>query len=270
MYQDKQILTMTREHYSQSKIPVDIFADADDVFRHIAREIADDIKKINSNNKEAVMIMPLGPVGQYGYLANIINQEKISLKKITFINMDEYMWDENTLIEKDNPLSFEFAMYKEFYNKVDKDLIMDKSQRIFPTPTNGDEIRAIIEKNGGVDVCIGGIGIDGHVAFNEPPETQMTNEEFENLSVRVIKIATETIITNGINEFEGAYEFMPKYAVTLGFKEIMSAKKIRLYTFKPFHKMVVRKACFYPKSVEFPVTLLQDMNIRIGTHEAIA
>ncbi|MEG1805723.1 MAG: glucosamine-6-phosphate isomerase [Clostridia bacterium] len=268
MYQNKEILTMTKADYAKGKIPVDVFKDADDVFRHIARYIADEIKSYNG--KKAVMIMPLGPVGQYKYLSKIVNDEQISLKNITFINMDEYMWDETTLIEKDNPLSFEFSMYKEFYNNVDEKLIMPKSQRIFPTPTNGAEIREIIAKNGGVDLCIGGIGIDGHIAFNEPPQDDTTDEEFKNLSVRVIKILTETIITNGIYEFEGAYEFMPHYAVTIGFKEILSAKKIRLYTFKPFHKMVVRKACFYPQSASFPVTLLQGTDIRIGTHEIIA
>lgn len=61
-------------------------------------------------------------------------------------------------------------MYELCYNKIDKDLIMPESQRIFPTLDNADYIDKVIEDHGGVDVCFGGIGITGHMAFNEPPE----------------------------------------------------------------------------------------------------
>lgn len=258
---------MTQDDFKDGKIPVDIYEDIPDVFQNIAKMIADEI--LSYDGKKAVMILPLGPVGQYEYLANIVNEKKISLKNLTFINMDEYMTDENTLISSSEPLSFEYQMYKEFYNRVNPELLMPVSQRIFPTPENGVLIRSIIAENGGVDLCVGGIGINGHVAFNEPFFDGTTDEEFKALSVRVVEIAAETIVTNGIYEYEGAYEFMPKHAVTIGFNEIMQAKKIRLYVFKPFHKMVARKASFYPQSCQFPVTLLQDCDIRIGMHKGI-
>jgi len=270
MQKDERILTLTREELSHGgKIPIDIFETEDQLFRTIARVVADELIENTKNGKSALFIMPLGPVGQYGYLADIINKEKISLKNVTFINMDEYMEDDHTLISKSNPLSFENTMYRLFYDKVDSDLLMPKEQRIFPTLTNGETISKLIENHGGVDFCLGGIGVDGHVAFNEPIE-EMSVEEFSNLSTRVIEIRTETLVTNATMEFGGAYEFMPRYAITIGMKEILSAKKIRLYSFKPWHKMVVRKASFYKPSAEFPVTLLQGKDIRIGIPESIA
>jgi len=267
MQKDERILTLSREELQNGgKIPVDIFPNDEEIYTGIARMVADEIIADTKDGRQALFIMPLGPVGQYGFLADIINKESISLKNVTFINMDEYMEDEKTIIDKNNPLSFEKIMYEKFYNKIDKDLLMPKEQRIFPNLENGEYIANLIADHGGVDFCLGGIGVDGHVAFNEPIE-ELTAEEYKNLSTRVIKIRTETLVTNGTNEFGGAYEFMPNYAITIGMKEILTAKKIRLYCHRIWHKMVVRKASFYQPSAEFPVTLLQGKDVRIGIPE---
>ncbi|MBN2853119.1 MAG: glucosamine-6-phosphate isomerase, partial [Clostridia bacterium] len=167
-------------------------------------------------------------------------------------------------------LSFRGAMDTLFYDKINKDLVMPVSNRIFPSLTNSKQIENMILDHGGIDLLIGGIGINGHVAFNEPETEETSMETYKNRSVRVVKISPETMITNGINEFDGAYEFMPGYGITIGFKEILSAKKIRLYCFRNWHKMVVRKASFYPPSVTFPVTLLQGTDTRIGIPECLA
>lgn len=270
MEKNRKILSLSREELTTGgKIPIDIFENEEVLFKSVARQVADEIKACVKGGKEAVFIMPLGPVGQYGYLAKIINDEKISLKTLTIINMDEYMTDEKTLIAKTDDLSFEKSMYELFYDKIDKELLPDKSRRIFPNLKNVDEIRAVIEKNGGVDFCLGGIGVDGHVAFNEPI-AGMSVDDFSKLSVRVVEITPETKVTNGTSEFGGAYEFIPSHAVTIGMKEILSSKKIRLYCLKPWHKMVVRKASFYRPSAEFPVTLLQGKDVRIGIPEILA
>ncbi len=267
MYKDKKILEMTREQLLDGNIPIDIYATIKDVFVGMAEMILEEIKSLNG--KAAVFIMPLGPVGQYKYLAKMVNEQGVSLKNLTFINMDEYMVSKDELISSADKLSFEYQMNVEFYDKIDKNLIMPETQRIFPNLKNASHITQVISNHGGVHLCVGGIGINGHVAFNEPPTKEMSDEEFCSLSTRVIEIAPETIVTNGLYEFDGAYEFMPKYAITIGFAEIMQAKKIRLYVFKPYHKMVARKASFYKKSSEFPVTLLSDCDIRIGMHESI-
>lgn len=270
MYKDESILSLTRKELLSGKVPVDVYPDGEALFKNIARVIADEIAENNCALRKTLMIVPLGPVGQYKYLAGIVNGEHISLKDVTFINMDEYMADEHTLIPESDPLSFKGAMYKEFYSNVDPELLMPEEQRIFPAPNGAAHIGEVISAHGGVDMCIGGIGLNGHVAFNEPPEDGMPDDEFCGLSVRVVSIARETIVTNGINEFEGAYEFMPRFAATVGFKEILSARKIRLYCFRPWHRMVVRKAVCYPPSAEFPVTLLRGSDLRIGIPEYLA
>lgn len=264
MYKDDRILSLKAKDLNKGAIPIDVYENPTVMFDIIARTVADEIISNNSLQRKSLFVMPLGPSSQYAPMAEMINQEKISLHQVTFINMDEYMWDEKTLIDENHHLSFRGAMNKLFYDKIDEDLIMPASNRIFPSLTNGKHIENIILQHGGIDLLIGGIGINGHVAFNEPVTDETPMETYKNRSIRVVKISPETIITNGINEFDGAYEFIPGYGITIGFKEILSAKKIRLYCFRNWHKMVVRKASFYPPSVTFPVTLLQGTDTRIG------
>ena len=108
---------------------------------------------------------------------DMVNEQNISLKNVWFINMDEYLDDEKQWISKDHPLSFRGFMQRTVYDKVRLELVMPEDQRVFPDPNHPEYISELIEKLGGVDICFGGIGINGHVAFNEA-DPSLTNEEF--------------------------------------------------------------------------------------------
>lgn len=270
---NKEWLSLKGEALTKGKIPIDIYKDKETTFKEMALLMANTIKENNEKGKKTLFIVPLGPVGQYKYFVEIVNKERIPLKKVTFINMDEYMVDEDTLLSEEDTLSFKNTMYRLCYNQIDKDLLMDESQRIFPNPNNIDLIDRVIDEHGGVDICFGGIGITGHVAFNEPPHVNETIDgaTYKNLGTRVVKISEETRVVNSMDDYDGAYYLVPKYAITIGFKEILKAKKIRLYCFRNWHKSVVRRASFLDKSVFFPVSLLQDHpDTRIGISEEVA
>lgn len=147
---------------------------------------------------------------------------------------------------------------------------MPKAQRVFPDPNNIDYIPELIEKLGGVDICFGGIGINGHVAFNEADVTK-TNEEFLAQKTRVLEISKETRTANAIGDFNGALEDMPKYCVTIGIYEISHARKIRLGCFRNWHRAVVRRTAYGEATSDFPVSLLtshKDINLKITEYVA--
>lgn len=268
-----EYLKLKGEELTKGKIPIDIYKDKETTFKEMARLMADTIKEKNSKNEKTLFIVPLGPVGQYKYFVEIVNKERISLKNVTFINMDEYMEDENTLVKEDNPLSFKGIMYKICYNLIDKELIMNEDQRIFPNLNNADLIDKVIEEHNGVDICFGGIGITGHMAFNEPPEPgdKISEEEFISSRTRVAKVSRETKVVNSMDEYNGAYYLMPSYCVTIGLKEILNSKKVRLYCFRDWHKSVVRRASFGERSIYFPASLLQThKDARIGISEEVS
>ncbi len=266
----KDFLYIKGEEIKHGRVPIDVFLTKEDTFKAMAQEMVDCIVENNKNNKKTLFICPLGPVGQYPYFVEMVNKNRISLKNVTFINMDEYLDENKELLSIDDPLSFKHIMYEKCYSKIDKELLMDESQRIFPTKDNAKLIDEIIEKHGGVDICFGGIGITGHMAFNEPPfeNEKVTEEEFVNSTVRVQKISQETRVVNSMDEYNGAYYLMPEYCVTIGLKQILNSKKIRLYCFRDWHKSVVRRASFGPCSIDFPASLLQKhKDARIGIPE---
>jgi glucosamine-6-phosphate deaminase len=254
-------------------LPIDIYKDKEAAFLHMAEEYVEIIKANKKLGRRTLIITPLGPVGQYKYFVKMVNEQRIDLHDVTFINMDEYMKDDKHLISPDDPISFHHIMYSLCYNQIDPSLIMPESQRIFPTPTNGDFIDSVIKDHGGVDCCFGGIGITGHLAFNEPPEPgeKISEKDFLNSTVRIQKISRETRVVNSFDDFHGAFDIMPEYCVTIGMKQILGAKKVRVYVFRDWHKAVLRKTAFGPVTIHFPASYLQKhQDARLGITAELA
>ena len=169
------------------KLPIQVLEDNQAVFKAIAQEMVDEIKRKNALGERTVFICPVGPVGQYPYFVDMVNQENISLKNVWFLNMDEYLTDDQEWIDHDHPLSFRGFMDRTVYTKLKPELVMPEEQRVFPDPKNPDRMGQLIAELGGVDICFGGIGINGHLAFNEAQD-ELTPEQFKELHTRVLKI----------------------------------------------------------------------------------
>ena len=240
-----------------AKIPLLKLGDSGEVFYELALEMVEEIKKNNAAGKKTVFICPVGPVGQYPIFVRLVNRDKISLKNCWFINMDEYLNEDETWIDSESPLSFRGFMQRNVYGKIDAELLMPEEQRVFPDPKSITYIPQLIERLGGVDIAFGGIGINGHLAFNEPQE-DLSPEEFAALQTRVLCISRETRTTNSIGDLNGAIDAMPKKCITIGISEILSARKIRLGVFRDWHRAVVRQAAYGTVSAHFPVTLCQN------------
>ena len=80
------------------KLPVIVMEDNAAVFHSMAVEMVDEIKMHNAKGEKTVFICPVGPVGQYPYFVDMVNEQNISLKDVWFINMDEYLDDEKQWI----------------------------------------------------------------------------------------------------------------------------------------------------------------------------
>lgn len=239
------------------KIALSCLPDNEAVFRQMADQMIDEIEKNNRAEKKTVFICPVGPVGQYPYFVEMVNERGLSLKNVWFINMDEYLDDQKQWVPMDHPLSFRGFMERTVYSQIYEELLMPKRQRVFPDPNDVGYIPRLIEELGGVDIAFGGIGINGHVAFNEA-DPFLTNEAFLNQKTRVLAITPETRTANAIGDFNGALEDMPHYCISIGMYEISHARKIRLGCFRNWHRAVVRRAAYGEPTSAFPVTLLQD------------
>lgn len=237
-----------------TSVKVTIIGDMDDVARHFARALFDEIKA----KPNVTMILPVGPVDQFVILAQMINDAKLDCRDVLIINMDEYLTDDDQWIAYDHPLCFRGFVDRNFYNLIDPDLAPREENRICPHPRKLGQIQELIDRRGGLDACYGGIGINGHIAFNEPPEPdeQVSNEDYAARPTRVLSTTRETRTINA-NTVGGEIAVIPRRAVTVGMKEILSAERLRFYSNRPWQSAVVRRVLHGPVTPRCPGSFLQ-------------
>lgn len=227
----------------------------------MARELVDEIKLAAAEGRELRAIIPCGPSSWYGPYARMVNEEKVSLKHVTVFHMDECLDWEGKLLAKNDPYNFRTSMEKHFYDPIDNELAIPMENRLFLSPANMEEIRQKIWQKP-VDVAFGGWGQDGHIAYNQSrrhPFSHITLDELRNASIRIQENNIDTIITLAHRSFGAAYQFVPPMSVTLGVKECLSAKKVRLFSDTGAWKQTaLRVALFSEPDAEYPLTLLQE------------
>ena len=253
-------VSITEEELVQrSRISLEVLETEDDVYHDMARVMFDEINTNNAKGKSTVFICPVGPVGQYKRFVRMVHLYKLSLKNVYIFNMDEYLDDNKQMIAPEHPLSFKGFMEREVYSKIDGELNVPVENRFFPEPGKESLIWEKICELGGVDISFGGIGVNGHIAFNEPPEADdnITDEAFRNLPTRILEISRETRTINAAMAIGGYIDAMPKWCITIGMKEILSAKKIRFYLFRDWQRGIVRQILHGPVTAKVPASFFQ-------------
>jgi glucosamine-6-phosphate deaminase len=204
------------------------------------------------------LIVPVGPVDQFPILAAMLNKQKIPCRDTVFINMDEYLTEEDRWVPEDHPLSFRAYMNRQFYGLIDPALAPLLQNRVFPDPQSPAAVQQVIDSRRGIDACFGGIGINGHIAFNEPPEPgeSFSVAEFAALPTRAVTLARETRTINAVT-VGGEISIVPRRAVTIGMKEILASRRLRFYCNRPWQSAVVRRVLHGPITPACPASLLR-------------
>ena len=225
----------------------------------MARDFVDEIKSAGGKSFRA--IVPCGPKCWYSPFTRMINDEKVSLKNVTVFHMDECLNWEAKLLPKNHPYNFRTFMEKNFYDGIDISLAVPQNQRFFPEPSSIEIIKNKIAE-APIDITVGGWGQDGHVAYNQSRRSaysELSIEQLRNSELRIQENNSDTIIALAHRTFGAAYQFVPPMSITLGMKECLSAKKIRLYSDTGAWKQTaLRVALFSEETAEYPITLLQN------------
>lgn len=179
------------------------------------------VKKIKEFNptpeKPFVLGLPTGstPIGTYKELIHYYQTGQISFANVVTFNMDEYVG-----IPENHPESYHTFMWTNFFSHVDI-----KPENVNILNGNAEDLEkecAEYEKKiasyGGIQLFMGGIGPDGHIAFNEPGSSLYSR-------TRIKSLTTDTIIANS-RFFEGDINKVPKTALTVGVGTIMDAKEV--------------------------------------------
>jgi glucosamine-6-phosphate deaminase len=233
-------------------------SDAPSLSQDLAEAILSEIRNGEGSGRGATVIVPVGPVDHFPILARLINEQKLSCRDTVFINMDEYLTDDDEWLSSAHPLSFRGHMDRAFYRFLDPTLAPPLENRVFPDPANPAAIADLISARNGVDACFGGIGINGHLAFNEPPEpgVEMSREAFADSTTRILDLSRETRTINAVT-VGGEIGLIPKRAITIGMKEILASRRLRFYCNRPWQSAVIRRALHGPLTPTCPASYLR-------------
>ncbi len=183
-----------------------------------ANYVAAKIKKANpSENKPFVLGLPTGssPLGMYKNLIELYKKGVISFRHIITFNMDEYVG-----LPQDHSQSYYTFMWENFFNHIDiqKENVNILNGNAADLEKECADYEAKIKQVGGIDLFLGGIGPDGHIAFNEPGSSLSSR-------TRIKTLTTDTIIANS-RFFDNDINKVPKTAVTVGVGTVLDAKEV--------------------------------------------
>lgn len=166
---------------------------------------------------DSTFLIPTGttPLGMYRRLVEMHHERGLSFSRAAFFNLDEYLG-----LREDHPSSYHVYMKENFYDLVDDDPNRVRVPRgSAPDPeAECERYEGAIREAGGIDLCVLGIGRNGHIGFNEP------GAPFDSRT-RVVRLAESTRRVNA-SDFEGSVA--PEKAITVGMKTIFESRRILL------------------------------------------
>ncbi len=196
---------------------------------------------------ESVLGLATGstPVGTYKELIKMNQTGDIDFSTVTSVNLDEYVGLDGT-----NDQSYRYFMNDNLFDHVNirKDHTFVPNGCAEDLAAEGAAYDAMIKELGGIDLQLLGIGLDGHIGFNEP-------DEFFTAATHEVKLDESTIVANA--RFFEKIEDVPTTAITMGMMSIMQAKKVLLIANGDKKKEILEKSFFGPITPAVPASILQ-------------
>ncbi|MEG1847925.1 MAG: glucosamine-6-phosphate deaminase [Lachnospiraceae bacterium] len=200
------------------------------------------------------------PIGTYEQLIRWYQQGDLDFAQVNSINLDEYKG-----LDPSNDQSYRYFMNEHLFNHVN----INKSNTQVPNGLELDSDKActayneIIHAAGGIDLQLLGLGLNGHIGFNEP------SDAFEK-ETHCVDLTQSTIDAN--SRFFATMDLVPKQAYTMGVKTIMQAKKVVLIASGANKADIIKEAFFGPVTPQVPASILQLHNdvVLIGDEASLA
>jgi glucosamine-6-phosphate deaminase len=249
------------ENHPDAKVRLKIYPTRDEVYRWAAQDMVDEIKINNTQGNPTRWILPCGPTKHYTYFVRWVNEQKISLKNVFVFHMDDHLDWQGRPIPLNHPFSYEGWMKEFFYKPVEESLAIPEKQRSFPSVYDIDEISNKIAEVGGIDTTYGGIGYRGLIAYNEEPRSpwySISLDDYRQSKTRIVHLNDDTLIALSQRATGGCSHAIPPMAITLGMKDLLSAKRLRFFSDTgAWKRTAIRYFLFGEPTLEYPVTLAQ-------------
>lgn len=212
----------------------------------IAKKAAELYREILASNPNAVLGFATGstPLDLYAELIRLYEAGEISFKDVTTFNLDEYVG-----LDPAHPQSYRYFMEHNLFNHID----LDSAAIHIPSGLNIDAASLsaydeAIAQAGGIDMQLLGIGINGHVGFNEP------GTPLESLT-HVVELTESTRDAN--KRFFESIDEVPTHAATMGIRTVMNARKLVLIALGQNKANAIRATVKGPVCADCPASVLQ-------------
>lgn len=201
-----------------------------------------------TSEKPFVLGLPTGssPIGMYRHLIKLCKDGIVSFENVITFNMDEYVG-----LAQNHPQSYHTFMWENFFQHVDV-----KNENVNILNGNAEDLEKEcvdfeekIKSVGGIHLFLGGIGADGHIAFNEPASSFHSRTRQKTLTTNTI-LANSRFFDNDINK-------VPKTALTVGVATIMDAKEVLIIVNGENKARALRHAVEEPMSQMWTISALQ-------------
>lgn len=218
-----------------------------DSYEKLSRQAANIISAQVIIKPDSVLGLATGssPLGTYKQLIEWYNKGDIDFSCITSVNLDEYVG-----LDGSNEQSYRYFMNSNLFSHINIDINNTFVPNGCAVDLSGEGRRydEHIEQLGGIDLQLLGIGLDGHIGFNEP-------DKYFVKSTHVVDLHESTIKAN--SRFFDSIDEVPKRAITMGMVSIMQAKKILLIASGKEKHNILKKAFYGPITPEIPASILQ-------------
>ena len=218
-----------------------------DTYEKLSRQAANIISAQVILKPDSVLGLATGssPLGTYKQLIEWYEKGDIDFSNVTSVNLDEYVG-----LDGSNDQSYRYFMNKNLFEHINIDI----NNTYVPNGCavdlagEGRKYDEHIAELGGIDLQLLGIGLDGHIGFNEP-------DKYFVKSTHVVDLHESTIKAN--SRFFANIDEVPKKAITMGMVSIMQAKKILLIASGKEKRDILEKAFYGPITPEIPASILQ-------------
>jgi glucosamine-6-phosphate deaminase len=269
-YLDREGRAMTRQEVHQlpaaalaerSGVSLRILPDREALYEAIAEVMVQTIEA--KRGSKTTMILPVGPVSQYPAFARKVAQRGLDCRNLWTFNMDEFLDRNGRTVPETHPLSFKGEMMRNFFERLPAAHRMPLVQMFFPRHDTMDAMDRALDEHApeGVDLCLAGVGPEGHFAFNEDPNfrhVEVSEAEFLADRTRLVLVNTSTVDMDALVASCGDRSAVPPFAVTLGPHDVLRAKRTEVVFFAGrFQRLALREVLFRRPTKHFPGTLLK-------------
>lgn len=258
-----------------------IIEDEGNLFFQFVTHLVSGIKQALDEGRQYVIILP-APWPHYRWVAHLINTMGIDCKHVHTFNMDEWADQDGNTAPIDWPRGFQYHMWDDLFNRINPELRMPESQIHFPTRENVNDYSKMLEDLGGADVCYGGIGWCGHVAFFESHLGHEFGDDIEaylEAGTRLVELHPVTVMQSTVYcdcGSSGDWSYAPPKAYTIGPRELKNSKLVSFWNTGhcgggfAWQRFITRLAAHGPVTPLVPSSILQILRSELILHGAVA